>query len=432
MTEVERLTAAIATRRVPPDPDEATRLVDLLVDAVGLAGIGQATPLVRKAARALGDVATVEHRAYLNGAAIHALDFDDTHEPSLCHTGAVMVPGLLGLATATHRPGRDVLTAFAAGLRFVDLIAPLGPLLNQRGLHSTGIVGALGAAVADAVLLSDEPRVVTAAVEIAATMAAGLCVSFGSEMKPLQAGRAAELGVRAASLACHDLTHSAQAIFGPVGLIPLLLGSAAADNLDWEKPCDRAVTNVAVKAYPSCLLTHTVIDAAIHLRERLDIRSGHDIRSAQLTIHPLATELADKTALKTEFDAKFSLRYCLLAALTADTIGIDTFTDSGRADLLARSPGWPDWLTRVRVVADPLSPRLQAVLDIECTDGNRAAVTVTRPRGGIGRPLGSAEIRQKFVLNSTADARQAADLLSRVEAVADSADVADLAPLLPN
>ncbi|MGQ4511800.1 MmgE/PrpD family protein [Streptomyces sp. DW26H14] len=432
MTELEQLTAAITALIAPPGPDEADRLVDLLTDAVGLAWLGQPTEPVRKAGAALGQADTVELRAYLNGAAIHALDFDDTHEPSLCHTGAVMVPGLLGLAAATHRSGRDVFTAFAAGLRFVDLIAPLGPLLNQRGLHSTGIVGTLGAAVADAVLLGGEPPVVTAAVEIAATMAAGLCAAFGSEMKPLQAGRAAEAGVRAASLARHGLTYPAQALLGPTGVIPLLLGPQAVDRLDWKAAGDQAITNVAVKAYPSCYLTHSAIDAATQVRDRLGIRTGHDIRSARLTVHPIATELADKTSADSELEAKFSLRYCLLAALTRDTIGIGTFTRAGRAGVLTHGPAWTDWLSRVQVVADPMSTRLRAVLDIEHVDGHHARVTVAGPRGGIGRPLHRAEVREKFLSNSTAGPQEAADLLSRVDAVADAADLADLPPLLPN
>ncbi|MGH7398056.1 MAG: MmgE/PrpD family protein, partial [Candidatus Rokuibacteriota bacterium] len=51
-----------------------------------------------------------------NGAQSHALDFDDTHLPSIVHGAAPVAPVVLALAEWGRRSGLDALTAFVAGI----------------------------------------------------------------------------------------------------------------------------------------------------------------------------------------------------------------------------------------------------------------------------------------------------------------------------
>lgn len=71
-------------------------------------------------------------------------------------------------------------------LRIVVLLAPIGPMLNQKGVHSTAVLGPLGAATGCSQLLGLNANDAPTAVDIAATM--GLCPSFGTQLKPIQAG----------------------------------------------------------------------------------------------------------------------------------------------------------------------------------------------------------------------------------------------------
>lgn len=416
----------------PAGPDERERLLDLLVDAAGAAVIGHRSQAARAVAEVLEVPAAVWDLACADGTAIHALDFDDTHEPSLCHTAAALVPAALGLAVARHRSGEEVLRAYVAGLRFVDFLAPLGPLLNEKGVHATGTLGALGAAVTSAVVLGGGPGAAARAVELAAVMAAGLCASFGTQAKPLQAGRAAEAGVRAALLTEAGLEPPSGALTGPRGLIPLLLGPDAVNLLPAPGPRRHAVHNVAVKAYPSCLLTHTPIDLALEARELLGITSADQIGEAVLTVHPLVAELAGTTCVRTGLDGKFSVLYCVLGAFAEGAPAVETFTATGRERLLASPERWRRFTERVRVVTDPGRPRLSATLSVSLTNGRRSLHTRTGQVGGVSRPLTSERIRQKFFANVTAPLGEsaAAALLERVHRIPAARDVAEVGSVL--
>src|SRR2546422_11034474 len=118
---------ALTPASVSPAAMEAARLC--VVDWLGTAIRGAAEPL----AEALGAVvsatggerqATVVGRgtrtsallaSLANGAQAHALDFDDTHIPSLVHGSAPVAPVMLALGEWRRTSGADALTAFVAG-----------------------------------------------------------------------------------------------------------------------------------------------------------------------------------------------------------------------------------------------------------------------------------------------------------------------------
>ena len=93
--------------------------------------------------------------ALVNGAASHALDFDDVNLSMTGHPSVVLLSALLALAEERGSSGRDVMTAFVAGY---ELQCRLGLLLapghyNVLGFHATGTLGSFGAAAACAHLL---------------------------------------------------------------------------------------------------------------------------------------------------------------------------------------------------------------------------------------------------------------------------------------
>src|SRR5690242_11223701 len=92
--------------------------------------------------------------ALANGAAAHALDFDDQHDPARVHTSCVVLPALLAIAGDLGRVnGRDFLLAFAIG---AELHARLGLACYNslgKGWHPTMVFGTLAASVAAGRLL---------------------------------------------------------------------------------------------------------------------------------------------------------------------------------------------------------------------------------------------------------------------------------------
>src|ERR1700731_1320073 len=89
--------------------------------------------------------------ALVNGAAGHALDYDDVNLAMPGHPSVAILPGLLALAEQRRSSGREVVTAFVAGYETACRIgSALRPGHYDRGFHATGTVGCLGAAAARA------------------------------------------------------------------------------------------------------------------------------------------------------------------------------------------------------------------------------------------------------------------------------------------
>ena len=87
--------------------------------------------------------------ALLNGAAGHALDFDDTHTRMSGHPTAPVLPAALALAELLDASGAQLLTALIVGIEVESRITPLlGPAHYDTGWHATGTVGTIGAAAA--------------------------------------------------------------------------------------------------------------------------------------------------------------------------------------------------------------------------------------------------------------------------------------------
>ena len=101
-----------------------------------------------------GGRVSVRQAALVNGTASHALDYDDCNLTMPGHVSAAVLPAVLALADARGASGRDLITAFAAGYEAgCSVGAMLAPGHYDRGFHSTGTSGTLGAAAACARLL---------------------------------------------------------------------------------------------------------------------------------------------------------------------------------------------------------------------------------------------------------------------------------------
>src|SRR5262249_54042812 len=138
----------------------------------------------------------------------------------------------------------------------------------EKGFHATGTLGTMGAAAAAGRLLGLDPGQTRAALALAASQASGLKENFGTMTKPFHAGHAARSGVLAALLAREGFTASEQAIEGPQGYFAVL-GAGKREEQHLESlgaPWKILTSGVAVKPYPSCACTHSIIESALELQ----------------------------------------------------------------------------------------------------------------------------------------------------------------------
>ena len=146
------------------------------------------------------------------GTWMHAFELDDYHSGAKLHPGAVVFAAAFPLAEKMGANGEAFMTACAVGYETMirASIAADALEVRRRGFHLTGLCGPFGAAAAAANLMRLNPEQTANALGLAGTQGAGTWAfqCDGSETKRFHAGRAAQSGLMAASLAERRLHRS--------------------------------------------------------------------------------------------------------------------------------------------------------------------------------------------------------------------------------
>lgn len=352
-----------ACRRVRYDdlpPDVVFVAKQCLLDWLGVTLAGSRQPLAvmlreeiaeeggRPAATILGDGARVSVRqaALANGAASHALDYDDVHMAMSGHPTVPVAPALLALAEQRCASGRDVIAAFVAGIEMECRVGMMVmPGHYQVGFHATGTLGTFGAAAACAHLLGLDADQWRQALGIAGAQAAGLKAMFGTMCKPLHAGKAAANGLLAATLAARGFTSNPDVFEAAQGFAATQTATFSPERALAGLGEGFAVRDVLFKYHAACYGTHETIEGLARLRERHGIGPG-DVEAVRLEVPPGHLAMCNIAEPGTALEGKFSLRFTAALALA----GGDT-TESGFTDERVHEPALVALRDRVTVAA---------------------------------------------------------------------------------
>ncbi|MEK7338926.1 MAG: MmgE/PrpD family protein [candidate division NC10 bacterium] len=368
--------------------------------------------------------------ALANGAAGHAMDYDDTQLATskesvyglLTHPTVPALSAALPLAEAADASGQDLLLAYVVGVEVMCRIADaVNPRHYQAGFHSSGTIGTFGAAASAARLLRLNEDAVLRALGLAGSMAAGLRESFGTMTKPYHVGRAAENGVVAARLARRGFTAAKNVLEAKRGFY-----SAAAGGFDPEKitgklgkPFFFEEPGISIKPYPSGSLSHPAQDLLFDLMR--EHRFGaDDVEAMQVGTNSHVVNALIYSMPTTALEGKFSLPFCMAIGLLTGKAGIAQFKDRW-----VRDPRVVARMKRIRPVLDPEIERqgydrMLTSLEIRLRDGRVIKGTADIFRGHPARPMSRKEIEAKFTECAAlclpkAKARAAADSVWRLE-----------------
>jgi 2-methylcitrate dehydratase PrpD len=248
LREISRFAAGVRDGDVEPDilRDARRRVTDIIGIALAASGMEPAWAVGEvveswggeEQASAIGRSSRypAAGAALLNGTLAHALDFDDTHLPSVLHPSAAVVPAALAAAEGSGASGRDLLAAVAAGDELVVRVGMAGydpdlgnSIFFEKGLHATSIAGTMGAALASAMVYGLEEEEIGHAVAIAASMGAGIIEAnrTGGTVKRIHCGWAAHAGITASELAARGLTGPPTVFEGRFGFLRAYLDDRA-------------------------------------------------------------------------------------------------------------------------------------------------------------------------------------------------------------
>lgn len=372
--------------------------------------------------------------ALLNGIAGHTLELDDGDRRAYGHPAVVAFSTAFPVAEALHTSGRDFLTAVAAGY---EVYARIGQAANpgavQRGYHTTGVAGALEAAVTAAKLLGGSEKLLLDALTIASLCSSGLSFTFrkANPLKAFTAGRAAFNGVTAAEMAAMGIDGADDVLEGKGGWFQAYSGQEpSVDILLAPMQPPFAVEGSYIKFYPSCRYTHAPIDAALALREGLSL---DEIDRIIITTYPTAVYLATQKDMPADgSSSRFNIGFAVAVALVKGRVGLGDL-DPAQSD----DPMIETLFHRISFVEDaawdcPDRNIRGAAMDIVLASGRTLHKEVPLPVGEPENPAPARKYREKF-LNLSAGvwspARQE-EILAVIARLEELPDICELVNLL--
>lgn len=439
-TRLARDWAGLTPARIDADAAEAARHCAL--DWLGCAVAGSREPLAAILRDTVvgpsgpgpctvvgGGTADARTAALANGAAGHALDFDDTHLLLSGHPTAPVLPAALAVAEELDASGAALLTALVVGIEVECRVgAVVNPEHYHAGWHATGTIGTIGAAAAAAHLLGLDTERFATALALAATQASGLKASFGTMAKPLHAGLAASAGVLSARLASGGFTAEPAVLEATQGF-GRAAGGAVLDEARLAR-LDRhegrfVVPDTLFKHHAACYLTHASINAARQLAAKVP---AHEIDTVEVHVAPESLDVCAIAEPATGLEAKFSLRATTAMALLGD----DTTDAAAYTDARAGHPELVALRDRVTVVPVPGRTGTCSRVVVVTATGDRleAEDDTGRPAPDLDAQWTSLAAKCRGLVRPVLGDDRAEELVAAVAGLAELASARELAAVL--
>lgn len=428
-----RFTSRLAWRDLPGGVRGVA--LELFADWFANAAAGYGSPLTQAlldlapaagGAVRVGDLQPADplSAALINASAAHALEFDDSYRAGLYHPGAPVVSAAVSAACHAGASGTELLTGIVAGYELsLRLAAAINPA-HYKIWHTTGTVGAFGAAAATARILGLTVEQTADAFGLAGTQAAGLweVLPDAPLAKNLHPAKAAHSGLLAALLAQRGIEGPKTIFEGKQGFFAATVPTEvdfgqciAGLGEQWLTP------ETTFKAYPACGHTMTPIEAALQLSGKV---AAGDIETIEVRAHPVSLQVAGETNPLTGAQAKFSIPYCVAVALYRGRVELEEFAPETLADQDVRR-----LLGRIALIADDtlghVPSQRPARITVRLANGESLSAQAEVRKGDPERPMTAAEKREKCVrLAASAWGREGAEnVIAAVSALPEASSV---------
>ena len=372
-----------------------------------------------------------QYAAFGNGIMAHVLDFDDYEWPSNAHPSVSVLPAILALGEKLQARGKVCLEAYLVGM---EAIAKIGTGVNpshyDKGWHSTGTLGALGAAAASAKLLKCDLETTQTALGIASSMSSGLRGNFGTMTKALHAGHASKNGVESALLASLGFTADRTILERKLGFCSVF---TEGESYNLQKivqnlgnPFSLLSPGVGIKPYPSPAATHAVLDGVFQLVQQHGIKAN-DVESVECGIFYLYPTMLIYSDPRTGLEGKFSMEFCVAVALLEGEITPETFTDEkvNQPEIRTLMKKVRTYVTKEVGEKGTLYPG--ALVKIIQKNGTSCSIHIKNRKGGPSNPLSKDEVVKKFVGNASAlNRKDIDDITEKILQLEDLNDIRDL------
>ena len=343
-----------------------------------------------------------ETAAALNAVFGHVMDLDDVHNASITHLGAVTIPTAIALGQSLKASGMDVITAVVSGY---EAGARIGEAINPSSYqywHTTGAIGAFSSAAAAAKLLSLGEEELVNALGSAGTQAAGLWefLRNGSMSKVLHTANANLCGIRSARLAALGFTGADTILEGDRGFVKALAPEYKLDCLTKDFGSPYKIEENSFKPYACCRHIHSAQYCMEQLAKDHPL-DPEDILSIQDDTYETAVKTVNNPYPENPYAAKFSIQFCIAAAMILGELSDRVFTPENIQDPRIRR-----LMEKIQIKADPALDEVFRShpdqwahrLTVPLTDGRVLTGQVDYPLGDAKNPFDWETADRKFSL----------------------------------
>ncbi|CAJ0960507.1 unnamed protein product [Ranitomeya imitator] len=301
------------------------------------------------------------YASFVNGVAVHSMDFDDTWHPATHPSGAIL-PSLIALSETlpSHhkKSGLDFLLAFNVGIEVQGRLMRFSNEASNipRRFHPPAVVGTMGSAAASSKFLGLDQVQCREALAIAASYSGAPMANAGTQTKPLHI-----------------------------------------ESYNWllEKQ------DVAIKRFPAHLGMHWVADAACEVRKHI---AGDN--------EPLVIDNIQKIVLRipeakyvsrplpsSEHEARHSFQFNACTALLDGLVSVQSFSDQN----ISR-PELQKMLSKIEVLHpsdnQPNFEKLYCEVSVTLTNGATFTERCNTFYGHWRKPLSNEDLIRKFRSNA--------------------------------
>ena len=407
-------------------PDETIRvqkesILDNIGNILGASGIGEGCKEAVDVAEQMacggsreatvigfGKKLPVVWAAFANASMAHSLDFGDSF--SACggsgHPNSSTFPAALALAEKLNVSGKDFLTALVLGSEIACRLSIANRhRMDVDGFYPPMIITSYGATTAAAKLLGLDPRQYCDALSFnlcQSTCSSEITNNKDTVIRSIREAFAAKSAVLSAFMAKRGMKGFDQPLEGKRGFFHTYSrGECVPEKMLDGLGTDFHAGKIMFKPWPSCLGTHTAIDASIELAVRYDIRP-EEIEEVHLRVSRENTMLVEpaeiKKAPESGIVAKFSDYYASAVAFSHRSCTLRDYSEQMIHDQKLRNlmkkytcDIVDDWNRENRRI-------LWTEVIVKTARGTFSQLTKV-PYGAEGRPMSYEEICKKMAGN---------------------------------
>lgn len=366
--------------------DKVTAYLDLLPKCEGATVIN------------LNRRASLPDAALINGVCGHVFDIDDGHRFSTVHLGATIIPAVLAAAEHEKLPIARVLRGIVVGYEAaVRIGCCIQPSHRNRGFHSSGTGGTVGAAMGVAAALGFDWQMTKEALSAALTNAGGIneMMENVSGMKPFNIGRAACAGLTSAFFVRAGFNGPLDPLEGKFGFLKGFTDAYRPEVLTLQHDERWSIMGAYHKPYAACRHAHSAIDAALAVRPA--ISNLADVQAITVRMYKQGVNGHAHTDIPSLVAAKMSTPYCVGLALKTGKAGISGFTEANRQDEDIMRICRLTTVTPDEALSKLVPDKRSAIIEVRMNDGTLHTHHTVYALGEPEAPMSAEMFRSKFM-----------------------------------